>query len=86
MSELEDTAGHLVVVGRGRVIADTTVADLIAAASGHRIALRTTAPADATAVLASAGAKVTVTGPGVLTVSDLSSERVVAILAATPSP
>src|SRR5277367_2162794 len=26
MGELEDTAGHLVVVGRGRVIADTTVA------------------------------------------------------------
>src|SRR5258707_1162933 len=62
MSELEDTAGHLVIVGRGRVIADTTVADLIAAASGHRIALRTTAPADATTVLASAGAEVTVTG------------------------
>src|SRR5215469_10327338 len=33
MSELEDTADHLVVIGRGRVIADTTVTDLIAAAS-----------------------------------------------------
>src|SRR6516165_9554964 len=33
MSELEDTADHLVVVGRGRVIADASVADLIAAAS-----------------------------------------------------
>jgi ABC-2 type transport system ATP-binding protein len=43
MSELEDTADHLVVVGRGRVIADTSVADLIAAASGNRITLRTTA-------------------------------------------
>ena len=30
MSELQDTAGHLVVVGRGRVVADTSVADLIA--------------------------------------------------------
>jgi ABC-2 type transport system ATP-binding protein len=37
MSELEEVAGHLVVVGRGRVIADTTVAGLIAAASGDRI-------------------------------------------------
>src|SRR5580658_933677 len=37
MGELEDTADHLVVVGRGRVIADTSVADLIAAASGDRI-------------------------------------------------
>jgi ABC-2 type transport system ATP-binding protein len=80
MSELQDTADHLVVVGRGRVIADTTVTDLIAAASGHRITLRTTAPADATAVLAHAGAQVTVIGSGVLTISDLSAERAVAIL------
>jgi ABC-2 type transport system ATP-binding protein len=86
MSELEDTAGHLVIVGRGRVIADTTVADLIAAASGHRIMLRTTAPADATTVLAGAGAEVTVTGSGVLTVSNLSSERLVAILAGHAIP
>jgi len=30
MSELEDTADHVVVVGRGRVIADTSVAELLA--------------------------------------------------------
>jgi ABC-2 type transport system ATP-binding protein len=33
MSELQDTADHLVVAGRGRVIADTSVAALIEAAS-----------------------------------------------------
>src|ERR1700719_1435431 len=71
MSELQDTAGHLVVVGRGRVIADTSVADLIAAASGNRITLRTTAPADAMTVLTGAGAEVTSAGSGVLTVSNL---------------
>ena len=43
MSELQDTADHLVVVGRGQVIADTSVADLIAAASGGRVTVRTTA-------------------------------------------
>ena len=80
MSELQDTADHLVVVGRGRVIADTSVADLIAAASGNRITLRTTAPADAMTVLTGAGAEVNFTGSGVLTVSNLSSERVVAAL------
>jgi len=80
MSELEDTAVHLVVVGRGKVIADTSVADLIAAASGNRITLRTTAPADAMTVLTGAGAEVTAAGSGVLKVSSLSSERVVATL------
>jgi ABC-2 type transport system ATP-binding protein len=76
----EGGAGHLVVIGRGRVIADTSVADFIAAASGNRITLRTTAPADAMTALASAGAEVTANGSDVLTVSNLSSERVVAIL------
>ena len=80
MGELEDTADHLVVIGRGKVIADTSVTDLIAAASGNRITLRTTAPADAMTVLASAGAEVTVTGSGVLKVLDLSSERTVVTL------
>ena len=86
MSELQDTAGHLVVVGRGKVIADTSVTDLIAAASGNRVTLRTTAPADAMTVLAGAGAEVTAAGSGVLAVSKLSSERVVAILAAHAIP
>jgi len=91
MSELEALlteggAGHLVVVGRGRVIADTSVADLLTAASGHRITVRTTAPADAMTVLAGAGAEVVVRGSGVLTVCDLSSERVVALLAGHAIP
>src|SRR5436190_1474556 len=33
MSELQDTADHLIVIGRGRVIADTSGEKLIAAAS-----------------------------------------------------
>jgi ABC-2 type transport system ATP-binding protein len=86
MSELEEVAGHLVVVGRGRVVADTSVADLIAAASGHRITLRTTAPAEATTVLTSAGAEVAVTDSGVLKVSNLSSERLVALLTSHAIP
>jgi ABC-2 type transport system ATP-binding protein len=91
MSELqalltEGGAGHLVVVGRGRVIANTSVADLVAAASGNCITLRTTAPADATTALVGAGAEVTATGPGVLRVSSIPSETVVAILASDAIP
>jgi ABC-2 type transport system ATP-binding protein len=86
MSEMEDTADHLVVVGRGRVIADTSVADLIAAASRNRITLRTTAPTEAMTVLTSAGAEVTLNGSGVLKVSNLSSERVVATLTSHAIP
>ena len=80
MSELQDTASHLVVVGRGRVIADTSVADLLAAASGDRVFLRTTAAAQAMTVLEHAGATVTATGPGTLTITGLAAGRVAALL------
>jgi len=86
MSELQDTASHLVVVGRGRVIADTSVADLLAAASGDRVLLRTTEAAQAMTVLERAGATVAATGPGVLAVSGLSAERIVAALTETRVP
>ncbi|HEY2127162.1 MAG TPA: ATP-binding cassette domain-containing protein [Streptosporangiaceae bacterium] len=86
MSELEDSADHLVVVGRGRVIADTTVADLVATASGDRVTLRTAAARDAAAVLAAAGATVRTDGPDQLTISGLPAERVVARLAAQAVP
>jgi ABC-2 type transport system ATP-binding protein len=86
MSELEDTAGHLVIVGRGRVIADTSVAGLIAAASGDRITVRTTARAQAMTALAGAGAEVATTGPDTLTISNLSAEKAVAVLTAHAVP
>jgi len=80
MSELEDTASHLVVIGRGRLVADTSVAALIAAASGGRVLLRTEARTEAMAVLAGAGATVAATGPDTLTVSGLPPEGVVALM------
>jgi ABC-2 type transport system ATP-binding protein len=86
MSELEDTADHLVVVGRGAVIADASVAELIAAASADRVTVRTPARADAMTVLARAGAEVTATASDVVTVSGFSSERVVSLLSQNSVP
>jgi ABC-2 type transport system ATP-binding protein len=86
MSELQDAADHLVVVGRGQVIADTGVADLIAAASGDRVALRTAARTEAMTVLANAGATVAVTGPDTMTVSGLAAEKIVALLTESAIP
>ncbi|MGW5688370.1 ATP-binding cassette domain-containing protein [Nonomuraea sp. NPDC003754] len=81
MSELEDTADHLVVVGRGRVVADTGTAELIAAASRDRVTLRTSALSEAMRTLArEGGAAVAAAGRDTLTVSGLAPERVVALL------
>jgi ABC-2 type transport system ATP-binding protein len=86
MSELQDTAGHLVVVGRGKVIADASVAELLAAASGDRVTLRTTARSKATTVLAHAGATVAVTDRDTLIISGLAAERIVALLGESAVP
>jgi ABC-2 type transport system ATP-binding protein len=80
MSEVQDTASHLVVVGRGRVVAETSVADLIAAASRDQVTLRTSARTEAMTALARAGATVATTGRDTVTVSGLGGERIVAVL------
>jgi ABC-2 type transport system ATP-binding protein len=86
MSELQGTAGHLVAVGRGRVLADTSVAELIAAASAGRVTLRTTARAEAAAVLERGGATVAAAGPGVLTITGIGAERAVMLLSGHAVP
>jgi ABC-2 type transport system ATP-binding protein len=76
----------VVIVGRGKVIADTSVADLIASASADRVTVRTTARWEAATALGNAGAAVADAGGGVLTVSGLPAERIVAALAAGQVP
>ncbi|MDP9101780.1 MAG: ABC transporter ATP-binding protein [Actinomycetota bacterium] len=51
MSEMAQTAEHLIVIGRGRLIADTSVADVIAAASSNVVYVRTNDPAGLSALL-----------------------------------
>ncbi|MEU9404440.1 ATP-binding cassette domain-containing protein [Streptomyces sp. NPDC048281] len=81
MGELQDTADHVIVVGRGRVVADTSVRELLESVSRGQVTLRTSARADAMTVLARAGATVSSTAPGTVTVTGLPAERVVSLLA-----
>jgi ABC-2 type transport system ATP-binding protein len=80
MGELEGTASHLLVIGRGRLIADTGVEDLLAAASGAHLEIRTAQRTEVMTVLANAGAVVAATGPDSLTVTGLDGERVAVLL------
>jgi ABC-2 type transport system ATP-binding protein len=86
MSELQETASHLVIVGRGTVIADTSVADLIASVSADRVTVRTSARWDAMTVLSNAGAEVADADGGVLTVSGLPAQRITALLGSGKVP
>ena len=85
-SELQDNASHVVIVGRGKVIADASVAELLASASGDRVMLRTEASTQAATVLANAGAEVDVTGPDRLSIAGLPAERAVVLLSGHAIP
>jgi ABC-2 type transport system ATP-binding protein len=80
MSELEDTADHLIVIGRGRLITDASVDTLIAAASGDRVDVRTPQRAEVMTALANAGATVAASEHEVVTVNGLTGERIAALL------
>jgi ABC-2 type transport system ATP-binding protein len=79
MSEMENTADHVLVIGRGRLIADCAMAEFIARSSGRAIRVRTPQPeALARAVAAAGGASADVTDgeAGELEVSGLTEERI----------
>jgi ABC-2 type transport system ATP-binding protein len=80
MSEVQDAADQLVVAGRGMVIVEAGVAQLLAKASGGRVVVRTLVPARAAAALAAEGAAVSVTEPDLAHVSGLTAEAVIGLL------
>ncbi|MFE7854739.1 ATP-binding cassette domain-containing protein [Streptomyces sp. NPDC057403] len=59
MSEMALVADHLIVVGRGRLLADTTVADLVRRAGGDTVTVRTQDPARLREALAGPGVDIT---------------------------
>lgn len=58
MSEMAQTADHLIVIGRGRVIADAPIGDIIAGKGQARVRVRTDEPERLGQVLTAGGAAV----------------------------
>jgi ABC-2 type transport system ATP-binding protein len=81
MNELQGTADHLVVIGRGRLIADTSVSELLRAASGDGVTVRTPDPGAAMGLLAAAGASVTSNGHDALEIRGMSADRIAGLMA-----
>jgi ABC-2 type transport system ATP-binding protein len=77
MAEMAQTAEHLVVIGRGRLIADTTVADIVAQASHNgAVTVRTPQASELRDALAGDGVAVTSDELEVLEVHGLTSAEV----------
>ena len=81
MSELEGIADELVVIGRGRLIAQTSLSELLSARSDGRVHIRTTQVTEVMTVLAAEGAVVTSTNSSVVVVSGLEPGRIATLLA-----
>ena len=83
MSEIALTAEHLVVVGRGALIADTSVAEIVAQASENSaVYVRSPEAARLREVLAADGVTITSDGPGTLEVRGHGSDRIGTLAAA----
>jgi ABC-2 type transport system ATP-binding protein len=76
MSEMALTARHLIVVGRGRLIADTTVEGFIAQASGHLVRVRSPQSARLAELLTERGGSVTSGPKDCLEVDGLATEQI----------
>jgi ABC-2 type transport system ATP-binding protein len=76
MSEMALTAQHLIVIGRGRLIADTGMEEFVSRAEPGVVRVRSTDPAALAALLRSREVAVSEASDGALAVSGLSTDQV----------
>ncbi len=76
ITEMSLTAEHLVVIGRGALIAETSVKDFAARSKGATVRLVTPEAGDFVTALSRCGATVTVAEDGVLNVEGMTSAQI----------
>jgi len=76
MSEMAQTAARLIVVGRGRLIADTTVEEFVARASGSSVTVRTPEAARLRDLLLGPDVTITSERADVLHIQGLDAEQI----------
>jgi ABC-2 type transport system ATP-binding protein len=76
MSEMAQTADHIIVLGRGRVIADAPVADIVALAAGTAVRVRTPDAARFAPLLQANEAGISTIEPSLLEVTGLTAARI----------
>jgi ABC-2 type transport system ATP-binding protein len=76
MSEMAQTADHIIVIGRGRIIADAPVADIVAQSTGTAVTVRTPDAARFTKLPELKAASVTSSEPNLLTVTGLTAPEI----------
>jgi ABC-2 type transport system ATP-binding protein len=82
MSEMALTADHLIVIGRGHLIADMAVDEFVRKASGNIVHVRSPQASRLTELLTQPDVTVTAVTPGLLEVNGLTAEQIGEIAAA----
>jgi ABC-2 type transport system ATP-binding protein len=76
MSEMAQTADHLLVIGRGRIITDGPLEEVLAGATRPTVRVVTPAATELVPMLTARGATVSTSAPGHLEVTDLTSVEI----------
>ncbi|HEY2542204.1 MAG TPA: ATP-binding cassette domain-containing protein [Gaiellaceae bacterium] len=82
MSEMAVTADHLIVIGRGKLIADTSVEEFVKRASGAIVRVRSPQATALRDLVLGDGISVTSEEPGVLEISGITTDKVGDVAAA----
>jgi len=76
MSEMENTADHLIVIGRGRLIAASSMKDFVASASGASVRVRTPSADQLVRAVTAKGATTSTDDDGAIEVRGMSTEQI----------
>jgi ABC-2 type transport system ATP-binding protein len=82
MAEMALTADHLIIIGKGKMMTDISVADFTQQAARDLVHVRTADPQRLTTLLAGPRAQITAVGPGRLDIAGLTCEAIGDIAAA----
>jgi ABC-2 type transport system ATP-binding protein len=83
MSEMAQTADHLLVIARGRIIADAPLDELVGRRDGGAVRVRAVDPARLAGALVRQGAHVDTAADGAMVVTGLDAASISAVAAAT---
>jgi ABC-2 type transport system ATP-binding protein len=76
MSEMENTADHLIVIGKGKLIADCTMREFVARASGASVRVRTPSTDQLVRAVSAKGATAGVDDEGSIEVRGMTAEQI----------
>ena len=76
MNEMEETAEHVIVIGRGKLMADMPITELTQRSSRSHVRVVSPKPTDLAEALTRAGASVTAEDEGVLIVAEMDAARI----------